>query len=261
MKDKNLYSILVILAVAILVMQVISVVQVNNLASAGPAGKNTNNATGGVGHVTIRATGSASAPPTTGMLYISVTGKGGTAAAATANLSSALAQMNASLWSYVNHNSSLIQTTYYNAYNQTGSGYYPSDYAAYNGFVASEQIAVTIPNVKNVSGAIGALSLINGVQISSASATLSDAQTSALRSAAFSDALQNATSQASILAGNASLSTQNITVGYYNFYPIPYALGSGAVKAGGGAAVNPSFYSGTDSVTESITVVFSYTRK
>ncbi len=262
MKDKNLYPILVVLVVAVLVVQIISVMQLNNLVSGGAVGKNITTTTKGVGYVTVSATGSASTQPTSGMLYLSVTGKGGTAAAATANLSKALIQVNASLWNYLNHNSSLMQTTYYNLYNQSGNGYYyPSGYVGYNGFVASEQITVTVPNIKNVSNAIGALSLINNVQVSSASATLSSAQTTALRSAAFTDALQNATAQASILTGNAALSTQNITVGYYNFYPIPYALGSGAVQANGGTAVNPQFYSGTDSVTESITVVFSYTKK
>lgn len=269
MKEDSVHLILVVLVVAVLVVQVISIIQVSSLVSSGTVTKHTNS-TSQLGYITISATGSGSAQPTTGTLYLSVQGKGSTAAAATANLSSALTQMNQSLWNYINHNASLMQTTYYNLYNNSNNvicpgGIYPCTTVGNTTnltFVASEQITVIIPNINNVSKALGALSSINSVQVSSASATLSDAQVNALRSVAFSNALQNATSQASILTRNSTLSTQNITVNNYYFYPVPYALGAASSQAGpGNPTPNPAFYSGKDSISESITIVFSYNKK
>lgn len=260
MKNSSFHSLLVALVVVILAIQVVLLFEVYSLASNGSSNQIFSN----IGHISISATGTASAQPTMGMLYLSVQGTGKTAVAATANLSASLAQMNTSLSGYVNKNASQIKTTYYNLYNQTANYYYPgAGYTAYNGFIAAEQLTVTIPNIQNLSNAIGSLSSINGIQITSASASLSNAQTTALRTAAFSNAIQNATSQASILTGNAALSTQNITVNSYLFYPIAYANGNGSSAGptiGKNTTVNPSFYSGTDSITESITVVFSYNK-
>ncbi len=267
MKNTTVQSILIVLIIAILIIQIASVIEISNLSPQGSYSGGH-----GLGYLTISASGTASAQPTKGTLYVSVKGLGKTAAAATVNLSKELTQLNSSLSKYINGNTSMIQTTYYNLYNQT-TYYYPGGgmaqpvypypgYATYNGFVANEQLTITLPNVKNLSEAIGALSLINNTEVTSASATLSDAQTTSLRASAFSNALQNATSQASILTGNATLSTQNITVDSYYFYPIPYALGASSSSGMGNATtVNPSFYSGTASVTESITIVFSYNKK
>jgi len=223
---------------------------------------------GGIGYITISATGTATAKPTMGTMYLTVRGDGKTGAAATANLSTVLGIVNSTLYGYVNGNLSMIQTTYYNLYNQTvnyppgvAEPIYPYTGYSYNGFVAEEDLSVTVPNIQNVSGAIGALSQINGVEITGASASLSDAQITTLRSRAFSEAISNATSQAEALTGNATLSEQNITVNTYGFYPIAYSTGVAA-----GAAItpnttaNPEFYAGTDSVTGSVTVVFTYVR-
>lgn len=262
MKDSEMHALIIGLVILVLIIQIMSLMQISNLTSGG-SGKLGNTTIQKVGYVTITATGSASAQPTTGTLYVNAQGKGITAAGATANLSIALAQMNSSISKYINGNQSRIKTTYYNIYNQSGNYNYPYGYNTYNGFVASEQLTITIPNTQNVSGAIGALSLINNLQISSASSTLSDSQITALRSTAFSNARQNATTQASILTNNASLSIQNITVNSYYFYPIAYALGSaGSVKGtNANTTTGPGFYSGLDSVTESVTIVFSYNKK
>ena len=257
--------ILVGLVILVLIVQVISLVQLNDFIAygLGSHGGTTTIPQQNLGYITVSATGTASATPTEGTLYLSVQGNGKTAAAATHNLSVALNQMNSTLIKYINGNLSLIKTTYYNLYNQTNN--YPCysnlacpTYISPNGFVASEQLTVTIPNTQNVSKAIGALAAVNGVQVTSASATLSDAQITALRTTAFENALKNATSQASALTGNASLSEQNITVNNYYFYPVAYALGTSSSGTATVNSTNPSFYSGTDSVTESINVVFSY---
>ena len=107
-----------------------------------------------------------------------------------------------------------------------------------------------------MSYAIGALSAINGISVSGASATFSNSQITSLRNAAYTNAINNATSQAEVLTGNAQLSTQNITVGYYNYYPIAYGLASNS-RISSITPVNPQFYSGTSSITEQINIVFS----
>ncbi|MDE1767903.1 MAG: SIMPL domain-containing protein, partial [Candidatus Micrarchaeota archaeon] len=202
---------------------------------------------------------------------------------ATANLSVALEQLNSSLYRYVNGNLSNMQTTYYSLNNQTYGypcGPYPAGVAGssngsaaqgvvypcgkYNAtsmYVAQEQITATIPDIHNLSKVIGALSAVNGIHITNAAATLTGQQSSSLRKLAYASAMTNATSQAQALAGNATLSIQNITTSYYNFYPVPYALGaSSAAGINSSIQVNPQFYSGSATVTESITVQFSYNR-
>ncbi|MDE1860851.1 MAG: SIMPL domain-containing protein [Candidatus Micrarchaeota archaeon] len=262
MKDSGIHSLIIGLIVVVVVIQVASsFVLFGTLSSYRPSNNSVQHQNS-VGYITIQAMGSATAPPSQGVLYLTAQGNGKTAAAATANLSSTLSAFNASISRYINGNWSMVKTTYYNLYNNTHSGTYPRySYYGYNGFIASEELEVDMPNVQNVSKAIGALSSINNISVTSAQATLSDAQITKLRGQAFSQALQNATSQASLLTGNATLTAQNITVDSYNFYPLPYALGTGAVSASSNKTINPSFYSGTTSITESITVTFSYNRK
>src|SRR5208282_2099650 len=121
------------------------------------------------------------ATPTQAVLSVGFSGLGSSAYAATTNLSSELMQANATLSKYVNGNVSEIQTSYYNLYNQSD---YP--YTSYNGYVAMESLTVIIPNVDNVSAALGALSAINGVSIEGSSSQLSDSQFSSLRGTALS---------------------------------------------------------------------------
>ncbi len=245
---------LLLLVGVVVVLQVSSLFETLGLSSRLSSVNSITNQTGRIGYVTVSAVGTASAVSTIGTLYLSVEGRGKTAAAATSSLSAELLQVNSSVKSYINGNSSLIKTTYYDLANNTNMTY-PYSYNTYNGFVAVEYLTITIPNVKNVSPAIGVLSLINNTEVTGASASLSNAQVTALRSEALAGAMQNATAQASILTRNASLSVNNVTVNQYHFYPVPFMLGSSAAKGG---AVSPSFYSGTASVTESVTVVFTY---
>lgn len=254
-EDNSMHMLLIALVIIVLIIQVASLAKIYSIQQVQPYNK-TNG--GGTSQVSITASGTTSAQPTQGSVYINAEGKGLTAAAATANLSSALNKLNSSILGYLNGNLSLIQTTYYNVYNE--SGYY----STYNGFVASEQLTIMVPNFQNVSKIVGALSSINAIMVSSSEASLSNQQMTSLRNAAYSAALQNATSQAEILTSNATLSVYNITVNAYRFYPIPLGAGVSAAAApsiANSSAVNPQFYSGKESVTESITVVFQYARK
>lgn len=267
MKGSNLAAAIGAIIIVLLVIELgVQAVTLSKIASLGhlPGGGPTNGTAKNQSHgstLRISATGYASAQPTIGQIELQVQGRGLTGAAATANLSAELAQMNQSVYKYLEGNISNIQTTYYNLYNES-SYYYPCYGCGqtYNGYVAMESLQINIPSAQNLSKASAALSAVNGLEITSSSDALSNAQTTALRSAAFSDALNNATSQAEALTGNAMLTMQNITVGYFNVFPVPLAAsGAGSASSSNGtAAPVPQYYSGPQGVTESITVVFAY---
>lgn len=207
--------------------------------------------------LTISASGTASAVPGKAQLSVQLQGKGQTPSAAEYNLSKELIMANATLMKFIEGNRSNIQTTYYQLYNQTG--FY---YTTYNGYVASEDLSVTIPSIGNVSSALGALSNISGVSVYASSGILSDSQISTLRGEALSQAMSNATAQADALLPGKNFSVSNITVDSYpRIYPLPYALGTSAAStAVSNSTLSPAFFNGTETVTESITVVFTYNK-
>ncbi len=217
--------------------------------------------------ITITATGSASMPGGGAELYLYVNGTGNTTQSAVANLSRTLSTVNSSLSGYLNGNLSLITTQYFNVGKVTLCVPYP--YVAlpawcsgnYNktSYQAYESVSVDIPNAKNATGVLVALSGIPNVYVSSIQAKLTDQQTAALRGEALASAMSNATVQATALAPSGKVSPLNITVNNYYVYPLPYSFGGTPVAAQAAAssqAVNSLFYSGTSSITESITVVF-----
>lgn len=269
MKNGMEYILVGIVAV-VLVVQLVMFFQISNnfsylngiIKGTGSLNKTSTPIT--LSYLKINSLGTAQGSAIKATLSVQVQGLGKTADAATANLSSELNQTNATLSKYVNGNRSLIQTSYYSLNNQT-SYYYPMQAYSYNGYVAQESLTVTIPSVKNVSNVLGALSAINGISIYGATPILSDAQLSSLRLVALSDAMANATSQADALLPGKNFTVSNITVNYFN-YPIvmPYAT---AGTAAGGPVLSPTpvsktsspiFFNGTETVTESVAVVFSY---
>lgn len=245
MKNDMLLGILIALAIVILIVQLFTLFELRPGIAPSPQGSTS--------YLSVSAEGMAMARPTQATLDINVQGRGQNAYAATANLTTALTRANATLLKYTNGNTSLIQTSYYNLYNQ--SSYY---YTSYNGYVAQESLTVTIPNVNNVSVVLGALSAVNGISINGVTAGFSSSETASLRSSALGNALANATAQAKALLPNKTLTVSNITVNAYG--PIVFPLASGAVSSSSPGAVSPAFFTGTQTVTESITVVFSYNR-
>lgn len=259
MKDNQFY-ILIGLIMVILVVQLVLFFQLSSSVSyikgllAGGRLNVSHQAGGANATLTISATGSAKGIPSRAIIYVDVKGLGKTGDAATANLTAELNQTNVVLNRFINGNTSLIQTSYYNLYNQ--SSYY---YTTYNGYVAEESLTVTILNFSNASKVVAELSPIKGISISSESASFSDSELASLRLTALSNALANATAQAHALLPNKNVSVENITVNYYTPIVVPLGVGTAAVSAGNSTAPSPpQFYSGTQTVTESITVVFSY---
>ncbi|MDE1871488.1 MAG: SIMPL domain-containing protein [Candidatus Micrarchaeota archaeon] len=202
--------------------------------------------------LTISATGTVYNSSSQSVIYVTMNGTGKTNQQAVQNISATLQKFNSTIMKYVNNNASLITTSYFNVYKV----YNKSSYEA------SESLSVTIPDIGNTSAAIGALSNITNVYVGGASPELSDAQVSAMRVAALSLALSNATAQAHALLRNSTIYTTNITINNYYVYPIPYRLDL-AISGGSGVTttIPPEFYGGTNKVTESITVVFVYGTK
>lgn len=204
-------------------------------------------------HLSITASGSAVGVPTQARIYVSVEGRGGTARVATDNLTASLDSMSSALQPLVGENSSMISTDYYNLYNY--SGFY---YTGYNGYVATEGVSITIPDIDNVSAALGALSSVNGISIQSTYAQLSDSQLVSMRDLALARAVANATSQAEALLPGKNLTASNITIGYvYSPIILPVSASALMSSAGAGGQV-PEYFKGTQTLTETVTVRFSY---
>lgn len=190
-------------------------------------------------YLTVTATGSLSAAPQQSVLYLTVNGTAKTAANATAMLSNSVYAMNAALSPYLANGSS-IQTTSYQMYVPHNSSY----------FTASEGITATLP-INNTGTAITALSLVKNVFIGGVSLQLSHLQTSSMGSMALSLAMQNATMQAQQVAGpTTKLTIESVTINRAG-YVFPGPMFNVAEY------IVPIF-TGTQSVTESVTVKYGY---
>ena len=197
--------------------------------------------------LSVTASGTVSNVSAESLLYVTMNATGATNGAAVSNLTSALNSFNSTISGYIGGNLSKITTQsfqVYKLYNRSG-------------YQATEMVQVIVPDIHNTGSAIGALSSIPNVYVTGAYPRLSDAQMSMMRKQALALALGNATSQARALIGDSAIISRNITINSY--YVLPYAYGvttSSAIP--GSVTVTPQFYGGTNRVTESITVVFTY---
>ncbi|MDE1833101.1 MAG: SIMPL domain-containing protein [Candidatus Micrarchaeota archaeon] len=197
--------------------------------------------------ITVGATGVSYDLPSQSTLYLVVNATGNTTAAATANITATLNQLNGTINGYINGNQTYVSTTGYSSYRIYNS----SDYAVF------ENLAVVIPNIANVSSAIGAISQIPNAYITGVQPMLSDQQITSMRSVALWRALQNATAQAQLLAAPGSVLRQsNITVNTYSVIPYP-AYANSFVSAASKGAQTP-YYGGRSKLVESVSVVFTF---
>ena len=196
-----------------------------------------------VKYLTVTASGTSYSYPQTGTIYVSMNGTGGTAEAATSNLSATLDQFNYTVLKFIGGNSSRIQTEGYSLQRVWNSSKY----------VATETVAVSVPDVQNVSSILGTLSLIQNIYISQVTSQLSDRQVQQLTQSALQLALQNATVQAQALAGNSTVTLVNVTVSKTYTYPF-----FSSALAASSAYGNPIFFNGRQAVEEQVTALFSY---
>lgn len=189
--------------------------------------------------IVVRASGSASGYPESGTIYVTLNGTGQTPSIATSNLSLNVAKLNYTLQKYAN--SSSIRTIYYSLSKIRNSSMYS----------ATEGVEVDT-SASNISSILGSVASISGLSITGATAKLSGSQTDKLIGQALSAAMSNATSQAALLA-NSSVTPVNISS--YSSYIYPMYAG-GAVSSVAFSTQPPTFFIGTQTVTEQITVVF-----
>ncbi len=190
----------------------------------------------------VSASGSSSLAPQAGTVTLYINATGITAALATSNLGTTLAQVNNTLIQYTNASS--INTQSYSLWKAYNSSLYR----------ASEYVSVNLNSASSITPLLQALAVYNNVFVSGASAQLSTAQRIAATNTALQLAMQNATAQAKALTNNATLKVTGVTVSSGIFYPVGinnYA--SAAVSA------SPLFFSGKQSLTETVQVTFAYT--
>ena len=196
----------------------------------------------GLRYITVTASGTSYAYPQAATLYVLMNGTGRSAAIATANLSLTLSEFNYTVSKYVGGNLSRIQTQSYLLQRIWNTSNYS----------ATELVSVTVPQIQNVSPLLGTLSLIQNVYINQVTSHLTNDQISQLRQSSLSLAINNATMQAQIVAGNSTVRMMNVTISGSYYYPYPvYSNAESSSK-------NPQFFNGVQGVTEQIYTVFSY---
>ncbi len=195
------------------------------------------------GRISISASGIAYASPSMATMYVTINGSGYTPAMATANLSETMDAFNSTVLKYIGGNMSGITTQSYSmrkVYNRTA-------------YQAAEFVAVSIPNIGNVSPILGSISAINNVYVDQVEAQLSGSQTGAMINDALSQAVQNATSQAQEIAKNSTLTITNISVystPKYFYYPLAAAAGAGTN--------GQLYFNGRQGVRETVSIEFLY---
>jgi uncharacterized protein YggE len=245
MKSEPILYVIVILALIVFAVLVVATFKWGHTGTPIPTNSSM---------LVITASGTVFNKSSQGTIYLSINGTGATNQQAVQNISATLQKFNSTILKYVNSNLSQISTSYFNVYKLYNK----------SGYEAMESLSVTIPNINNVSPAIGAISNISNVFVNDAQPKLSDAQTSAMRVKALTFALANATSQARALIGNKTIYTTNISVNNFYVYPFKYgtavAAGGQSVPQASNTTITPQFYGGLNQVTESVTVTFYYSR-
>jgi len=207
--------------------------------------------------IVVTASGTATNTTTQASLYVIINGTGATNQQAVQNVSNTLTIFNSTIFRFLNGNMSNVATTYFNVYKIYNKSRY----------IASESVSVILPNINNVSNAVNSLSAIPNVYVTYATPQLSPAQINIMRPQALSLAMLNATAQANAVLGNAyTITATNITINAY--YSYPYPIRGGACSADLCTAINnkasnigPQFFGGQGKVTQSVTVVFYYSKK
>ncbi len=197
----------------------------------------------GTGSITVTATGTVQQYPAQGLIYLYVNGTGNTEQIANDNLSLTLEILNSSILKYIGGNLSNIVT----------QNYYMNKVKNSSEYQVVEYLQITVTNVKNMSTALSTISKINNTYVTGAYAQLSAQQITNMRTNALSQALSNATNQAETLENNASVKVENITIGQPHF---PVFIAAETSSASSRAQSGQIFYSGEQSLTETITATF-----
>lgn len=236
--DARTYLIFSIVAVlvlgACLIFSILIVYSSHGIAIQHESGKN---------YVMVTATGAVRGIPDQEVVYINVNATGATTTAAVDALSATTASLNSTFYNYTG-NMSLVETTSFSVYKVYNESYY----------TAYESLSVTLPNANSTGNFLGAVSKMPNVYVNNVQAQFSAARISSMRGLALQNAIMNATLQAQAVAGGAAVHVGNITINNYGPY---YPYFSNDIGATSGYR-SPIVYTGTGSVTASITTTFYY---
>lgn len=224
--------------------------------------------------VSVSASGSVKGMPSMATVDLFMNATGNSTKAATVNFSAKLEAFNTTIYNYIGGNTSLVKTQYYsvgkvcpNTYFGGGGIAVPSGCYGSNTtnsmvapvYEAQESITVTLPQIGKLNDFLANITGVPGLQVQDVSAILADSQITQLRQQALQAAIKNATSQAKLVIGNATIVNTTVTVGSYYAYPYPiYASassGGGTVQKG---VPSQLYYNGTSSVYENIQETFYY---
>ncbi len=194
-------------------------------------------------YVMVSATGSVQGIPDEEVVYINVNATGATTTAAVDALSSTMASLNGTIYNYTG-NMSLAKTTSFSVYKVYNKSYY----------MAYELLSVTLPNANSTSNFLGAVTRVPNVYVNNVQALFSVGKLNSMREMALHNAIMNATLQAQAVAGGAPVYIGNITINNYGPYYSYFGDGIGSSSG----YKSPVVYTGTDSVTASITTTFQY---
>ncbi len=211
---------------------------------------------GHLSSVTITATGQATSAPTDAELTLYLNSTANTTALAVEELGATAYALNSTLGNYTHGNMSAVTTTGYNTYAIPPQ--YPITNASrnYTLYEASETVNVKLADFGMLEPLLSHVSKIGDVSVTYISAGVSSSKSSALQQEALTNALSNATAQAQIIIGSASVVYKNVTLDNYYMSPLVYSGASGSPATL--ISQHRLIFNGTVTVSRSVTVTFYY---
>ena len=213
---------------------------------------------GHLSSVTITATGQAASAPTNAELTLYLNATANTTALAVEELGATAYALNSTLSNYTNGNMSAVTTTDYNTYAMPPPYPVTNTTRNYTLYMASENVDVKLANFEMLEPVLLHISKIGDISVTYISAGVSGPKSAALQQEALSNAISNATSQAQLVIGNATVVYKNVTLDNYNDYlstlDYPGVNGSPAALISHYRLI----FNGTVTVSRSVTVTFYY---
>ncbi|MDE1869097.1 MAG: SIMPL domain-containing protein [Candidatus Micrarchaeota archaeon] len=181
-----------------------------------------------------------------GIAFITINASGTTPQLATASLNSSLEALNDTISGYINGNPSLISTSDYRVkFYQSSTG--PQ-------FYALEGIAVTVPNINNVSAVIGSVPNAQNAYITGVGTGYTGPQ-AALVQQELTNLISNATQTAEYLAGTNKLYLTSVTVQQPSQAPQVYL---NSTTRPGSISINSRIYNQTVFSNSVVAATFEY---
>lgn len=211
---------------------------------------------GHLSSVTITAIGHATSAPTNAELMLYLNSTANTTALAVEKLGATAYALNSTLSNYTNGNTSAVTTTGYNTYAIPPQYPITNSSRNYTLYEASETVNVKLADFGTLEPLLSHIARIGDVSVTYISAGVSGSKSAALQQEALTDALDNATSQAQVIIGNATVAYKNVTLNSYYISPLVYSGVNGSPTES--VPQHRLIFNGTVTVSRSVTVTFYY---